>query len=57
MPRSFRDLLLEAHGFVSDLRDAGLFTAAGLMEPVIDAIRNRHAYDEAERGEDDADKV
>lgn len=57
VPRTLRDLLLDAHALQSDLRDAGLFASAGYMEPVIDAIRNRQAYDESERGNDsDTDK-
>lgn len=53
MSRSLRDLLLDAHQLQSDLRDGGLFSAAGLMAAVIEAIRNRHAYDDEREGSDD----
>lgn len=42
---TLRDLLHSAHVLESDLRDAGLFTAAAKMYDVIEAIRNREAYD------------
>jgi hypothetical protein len=51
--RTLRDLLMDAHQLQSDLRDAGLFTAAGRMEEVTDAIRNRQAYDDEEGGKPD----
>ena len=45
MPESLRDLLASAHVLQSELRDAGLFTAAAAMERVMEAIRNREDYD------------
>ena len=47
MTKTLRDLLLDAHQLQSELRDAGLFAAAGRMDEVVDAIRNRQAYDDA----------
>lgn len=47
MAKSLRDLLLDAHVLTTDLQEAGLHAAAGYMENVTDAIRNRSAYDEA----------
>lgn len=51
MPKSLRDLLHDCEILTTDLRDAGLFTAAGYMDSVKEAIRNREAYDQA--GEDE----
>lgn len=52
MPKSLRDLLADVYLLETDLRDAGLFSAAGYLEQVKEAIRNREAYD-SERGEDE----
>lgn len=57
MPRTLRDLLYDAHGLHGDLLNAGLYTAAARMDDVIDAIRNRGAYDAPREGTDDDEKV
>ena len=51
MAKSLRDLLYDCEMLRSDLDDARLFHAAQCVSIVMDAIRNREAYDSAEGAE------
>lgn len=51
MTKTLRALLMSAYELQSDLREAGLHAAAAFMDEVVDAIRNREAYD-GEKGDD-----